>query len=258
MSLKILICNDDGIGSPFLPIFVEAFRRIAEVITVVPASEQSWIGRAYSRHKELTLTQTNGLGGAPCYTVDGTPADCVNIALAHILEEAPAAVVSGLNIGQNIAMPLLLSSGTFAAAVEGAGFGLPAFAFSQQLQKEYYELCRIRHAPPPEALTKFIRNSSYHAANYVTGALAGGFEGGGTVHNINYPADFAPHTPFRMCVPAPVKMGSLYKRAESGRFVFEYSPGENLASQDALTDMECLKRGYASCSKINVREFPQA
>ena len=72
---KILISNDDGILSPFLNRFIEAFEEVSdEILVVVPASEQSWIGRAYSRHKTLTLAERKSdFKKTKIYTVDGTP-----------------------------------------------------------------------------------------------------------------------------------------------------------------------------------------
>lgn len=133
--MRLLLSNDDGIGSPFLPAFAAALSEVAEV-EIVSAREQSWIGRAYNRHAAVAVGEAEA-GGFKCRTVAGTPSDCVNIALSHLLSEPPDAVVSGLNIGQNVALPLLWSSGTFAAAVEAAGWGIPAFACSMRLLKNF-------------------------------------------------------------------------------------------------------------------------
>ena len=148
--MRLLLSNDDGADSPFLPIFAEELSRIGEVEIVVPAREQSWIGRAYNRHCDIVVEERE-FCGFKCRTVSGTPSDCVNIALGHLYaDNPPDAVVSGLNIGQNVALPLLWSSGTFAAAVEGAGWGLPSFACSMRLLHKYYEICRIRHEGVPQ------------------------------------------------------------------------------------------------------------
>ena len=68
----------------------------------------------------------------------------------HIL--SGSVVGENCNIGQNVALPLLWSSGTFAAAVEAAGWGIPAFACSMRLLKKFYEICRLRREPPPDEL----------------------------------------------------------------------------------------------------------
>lgn len=68
MKPRLLLSNDDGITSPFLPIFSKALSQVADVEIVVPASEQSWIGRAYSRHSELAVKEIDNFG-VPCRTV---------------------------------------------------------------------------------------------------------------------------------------------------------------------------------------------
>lgn len=255
--LRILLSNDDGIDSPFLSRFLEAFSESgAEVLAVVPACEQSWIGRAYSRHKKLALKSRGKIGGAECFTVDGTPSDCVNIALGHLFEEGnfPDAVVSGLNIGQNLGMPLLWSSGTFSAAAEGAAWGLPSFAFSQQLAGEYYEICRLKHSPAPEALDKILKSSAKKSAELVCDFLRAGALKNGVVCNVNFPLDYSEACPLKRTVPAMIKMRSLYRRESEDCFAFKYAIGEP-ENADKLTDMECLKNSCASYSLIKIADF---
>ncbi len=251
---RILISNDDGIKSPFLPPFAKALSKIADIEIVVPAREQSWIGRAYNRHEEIFVEELD-FYGFKCRTVSGTPSDCVNIALAHLCSQAPDAVVSGLNIGQNIAVPLLWSSGTFAAAVEAAGWGFPAFAFSMKLEKKYYEACRVRHTPPPPELLENLENASAHAAAFIANSLARSDFEDGDILNVNYPAVFSPETPFEYCVPAHAKLSSLYVRNERGNFDFSYAIGETSSPTGQRTDIECLESGHACHSRVNIRRM---
>lgn len=251
MKPRLLIANDDGIDSPFLPPFAKAIAAYADISIVVPAREQSWIGRAYSRHSELRVEERE-FHGFECRTVSGTPADCVNIALSHLCKSPPDAVISGLNIGQNIAFPLLWSSGTFAAAVEAAGWGFPAFAFSMRLEKKYYEACRIKHSPPPPALLASLETAGAHAAEFVARALEGGMLGCGDVANVNYPIGFGDGAAFERCVPARAKLASLYVKNSEGNFNFAYNIGETSSPDGTLTDLECLDKGAACYSIINI------
>lgn len=253
---KILISNDDGIGSPFLNRFLEAFSKSgAELTALVPASEQSWIGRAYSRHKTLTLKDCGYVEGVKCYTIDGTPSDCVNIALGHLYKDGlPDAVVSGLNIGQNLGMPLLWSSGTFSAAAEGAGWGVASFAFSQQLANEFYEICRLRHAKPPEKLDKILEQSCAKSAEIVKKFLDEKAVKSGYVCNVNFPLDYTSDTEFKKCVPALVGMTDLYKTQNSENFEFKYGIGA-AKNKDVLTDMQCMQNSWACYSLINTNAF---
>ncbi len=248
--MRLLLSNDDGIGSPFLPAFAAALSEVAEVEIVVPAREQSWIGRAYNRHAAVAVGEAEA-GGFKCRTVAGTPSDCVNIALSHLLSEPPDAVVSGLNIGQNVALPLLWSSGTFAAAVEAAGWGIPAFACSMRLLKKFYEICRLRHEPPPDELRAHLEAASKHAARYIADCVSRGGFARGEVRNINYPADFSGESKFAECVPARAKLAPLYVKNPDGTYGFSYAMGETAPSPDGRpTDVECLNAGIACVSKI--------
>ena len=251
--MRLLLSNDDGIQSPFLPIFAKALSRIADIEIVVPAKEQSWIGRAYNRHGNVVVERRD-FDGFKCHTVTGTPSDCVNIALSYLCaDNPPDAVVSGLNIGQNIALPLLWSSGTFAAAVEAAGWGFPAFSCSMRLLKKYYEICRIRHESAPDELLQFLADASNHAASYIAEALSKKDFLRGEIHNINYPADFSEKSAFKKCMPARAKLASLYRKNPDGSFSFSYAMGETSPSQNGLpTDVECLNSGCGCVSRISI------
>ncbi len=252
MKPEILICNDDGVTSPFLETFAKAFCEVADVTVVVPQTEQSWIGRAYSRHKALTLSERNSIGAARVFTVDGTPSDCVNIAINHLFPDGNlSAVVSGLNIGQNIALPLLWSSGTFSAAAEGAAAGYQAYAFSQQLLKEHYELCRLRHEKNPPDLQACVSAASAHAAEFVMGTLFQSSHKAGDVYNVNYPTNFSAETPFVRCKPAKLKIAGLYRKSDDGKFTFQYAVGDALEDTDQ-TDIEALRDGKGSYSVVNI------
>ena len=251
MRPRLLISNDDGFDSPFLPPFAAAFAKLADIQIVVPAREHSWIGRAYSRHAELEIRKEELLG-LNCQTLSGTPGDCVNIALAHLCKNPPDAVVSGLNIGQNVAMPLLWSSGTFSAAVEGAAWGIPAFAFSMRLDKMHYESCRLRHSPAPPELMSRLECASAHAASLVMDFLEKKTLKENELANVNYPSDFSEASPFVRSEPARAKLASLYSKNEHGKYVFSYKMGELSPSREYPSDVECLDRGFACCSIVKI------
>ncbi len=125
--MRILITNDDGIDAPGLAILEAAARELSDdVWTVAPATEQSGQSQSVTLVDPLRLAKI----GERRYAVDGTPADCVTVALHAVLGTAPDLVLSGVNQGFNIAddMPY---SGTVGAALHAAGAGLRAIAFSQ-------------------------------------------------------------------------------------------------------------------------------
>jgi 5'-nucleotidase len=124
--MRILISNDDGYLAPGINALAEALASIAEIIVVAPDSNRSGASNSLSLDRPLTVTRAaNGF-----YFVNGTPTDCVHIALTGMGDALPDLVVSGINNGQNMGDDTLYS-GTVAAATEAYLFGIPAIAFSQ-------------------------------------------------------------------------------------------------------------------------------
>jgi 5'-nucleotidase len=124
---RILVTNDDGIHSEGIIALAEALRPLGEVVLVAPLTEASAIGHALTLRRPLRIETF----GPNRYAVDGTPTDCVNIALKIILEgQAPDLVVSGINKGYNLGDDVTYS-GTVAGALEAALLGIPAVAVSR-------------------------------------------------------------------------------------------------------------------------------
>lgn len=122
----ILLCtNDDGVKSPGLALLARVADAFGDVWTVAPDREQSATSHALSLFRPLRVTQL----GPRRYMVDGTPTDCVLLALKEILETRPRFVLSGVNHGANMGEDVLYS-GTVAAAMEATILGVPAIAFS--------------------------------------------------------------------------------------------------------------------------------
>jgi 5'-nucleotidase len=124
--MKILISNDDGYLAPGISALADALASIADIVVVAPDSNRSGASNSLSLDRPLSVQQApNGF-----YFINGTPTDCVHIALTGMLDYRPDLVVSGINNGQNMGDDTLYS-GTVAAATEGYLFGIPAIAFSQ-------------------------------------------------------------------------------------------------------------------------------
>jgi len=132
--MKILISNDDGYLAPGLMALYEALKDVAEVEVVAPEQNNSAKSNALTLHSPLYVTRaSNGFR-----FVNGTPADCVHIALTGLLDYRPDLVVSGINNGANMGDDTIYS-GTVGAAMEGFLFGIPAIAFSQ-VEKDWHYL----------------------------------------------------------------------------------------------------------------------
>ncbi len=124
--MRILISNDDGYLAPGINALAEALATVADIVVVAPDSNRSGASNSLSLDRPLSVQQAaNGF-----YFVNGTPTDCVHVALTGMLDYRPDLVVSGINNGPNMGDDTLYS-GTVAAATEGYLFGIPAIAFSQ-------------------------------------------------------------------------------------------------------------------------------
>lgn len=130
---KILVTNDDGIHAPGLAALADAMRPLGDVLVVAPHQESSAIGHALTLRRPLRLDQH----GPDRYAVDGTPTDCVNIAVAVLLEgRLPDLVVSGINTGWNLGDDVTYS-GTVSGALEAALLGAPAIAVSLMRTRDW-------------------------------------------------------------------------------------------------------------------------
>lgn len=124
--MRILISNDDGYRAPGIEALYGALKDIAEVEVVAPEHNNSAKSNALSVHSPLYVNRgSNGFR-----YVNGTPADCVHVALTGLLDYRPDLVVSGINNGANMGDDTIYS-GTVGAAMEGYLFGIPSIAFSQ-------------------------------------------------------------------------------------------------------------------------------
>jgi 5'-nucleotidase len=124
--MKILLSNDDGYQAPGLVALHEAIKDLGEVEVVAPEHNNSAKSNALTLHSPLYVHQANN----GFRYVNGTPADCVHVALTGLLGYRPDLVVSGINNGANMGDDTIYS-GTVGAAMEGYLFGVPAIAFSQ-------------------------------------------------------------------------------------------------------------------------------
>ncbi len=125
----ILLSNDDGFHAPGLRALREELKHIAEVVVVAPEGEQSAVGHAITLSVPLKVRKVVEDGEFIGYAVNGTPADCVKIAVSVLLDEAPEMVVSGINLGGNLGT-CAIYSGTVSAATEGSIMGIPSVALS--------------------------------------------------------------------------------------------------------------------------------
>lgn len=123
--MRILLSNDDGYFAPGLAALAKALAPLAEIVVVAPERDRSGASNSLTLDRPLIVRQAaNGF-----YYVNGTPTDCVHLAVTGMLDELPDMVVSGINHGANMGDDTVYS-GTVAAATEGFLLGVPAIAVS--------------------------------------------------------------------------------------------------------------------------------
>ena len=123
--MKILVSNDDGYLATGINTLIDALEKVADVVVVAPDRNRSAASNSLTLSTPLRVTEY----GRNRYKVDGTPSDCVHLAVTGLLDEEPDLVVSGINHGANLGDDVIYS-GTVAAAMEGRVLGLPTIAVS--------------------------------------------------------------------------------------------------------------------------------
>jgi 5'-nucleotidase len=130
---RFLVTNDDGVHSPGLTALAKALSKMGEVWVIAPDRERTAVAHAVTLHKPLRVQQL----GTRTYAVNGTPVDCVNLALLKVMPSPPDLLVSGINKGVNLGDDVLYS-GTVSAAMEGTILGIPSMAVSQEGKEHFY------------------------------------------------------------------------------------------------------------------------
>lgn len=238
--LHILLSNDDGVDAPGLRALHEALRARGHRVSVVaPSVDRSGSSVSVTTHGSLRVHEV-----APgIRAVDGTPADCVRVALATLLDEPPDLVVSGVNFGQNIGAGTV-SSGTVGAAITAAALGVPAIAVSQAVD-----------AQDLAATADFFPDAAEFAAALIDALLE--HEGRGlmprfTALNVNHPARHRNEV-------AGVK---LTRQGRSTLYELRYEPGDDgglhvsFAPSRALepvadADTAALGAGYVTITPLD-------
>ena len=138
LRMNILIANDDGYLAPGIAALVRACEGLGHIDVIAPEQNASGTSNALTLTRPLSVFKTRSPAGQEVHVVNGTPSDCVHVAMSGLLERRPDLVLSGINNGANMGDDTVYS-GTVAAATEGFLFGVPAIAFSQ-VEKGWGEL----------------------------------------------------------------------------------------------------------------------
>jgi 5'-nucleotidase len=226
---RILLTNDDGVHSDGILALAEALAPLGEVTIVAPIQEASAIGHALTLRSPLRLERVR----SDVYAVDGTPTDCVNVAIAHVLNGKPDLIVSGINKGWNLGDDVTYS-GTVSGALEGALLGIPSIAISTQPRGNEFEFV-------PSARSAFI------VAEAVLGRGMPKF----TLLNINVP--FGPNKGFRATVQARRNhITVVSKRIDPRKRAYYWiEEGENTWEPHDRSDYQAVRDGYISITPLH-------
>jgi 5'-nucleotidase len=226
---QILVTNDDGYRSDGLKALADALAPLGEVTVVAPMTEASAIGHALTLRHPLRLEHISDR----VYAVDGTPTDCVNIAVAQVFKDMPDLVVSGINKGWNLGDDVTYS-GTVAGALEGALLGIPAIAASLRFTREKFDFQYAAHAAATLAAAIFERPLP-----------------GRTFLNINVPA--GKPKGFRVTVQATRNhVTSVAERHDpKGRAYYWIEEGQNEWQPHDRSDYQAVRDGYVSVTPLH-------
>lgn len=225
---RILITNDDGVHSEGIKALTEALGPLGEVTIVAPIQDATAIGHALTLRRPLRLEAV----GPRVFVVDGTPSDCINVAIAHVLHGKPDLIVSGINKGWNLGDDVTYS-GTVSGALEGALMGIAGIAVSTQGKANRFEF-----GPAAKA-----------AAKIAAAVLERGMPKF-TMLNVNVP--FGPNKGFRATVQArrnhvTVVSERLDPRKRPYYWIEE---GENQWEPHDRSDYQAVRDGYVSITPL--------
>lgn len=257
--MNFLITNDDCIDAVFLHVLVTTLKDAGHSLYIAaPKTEQSWIGAAKSRAKPVEARLEDRGLGCPTWVIDGTPSDCVNIAMDHLLpgDARIDAVVSGINVGMNATLGFIMASGTVSGALEGALHGVPSFALSQDLSTELFEKVTHSKTHVDAEIMETLKVSATHAARLIPQLTAATPTRSFIVHNLNFPMPCTETTPVVRTVPAHVIVPRLFSPANDDgehRLTFRY--GDDLSPAGLQSDRAALLEGKISHSVLDYRRL---
>ena len=226
----ILVTNDDGVYSPGLKLLYEAVKGLGKVYVVAPEVPKSASSLGLTLHKPLRITKLE-IDDMEVYAVNGTPSDIIYLAL-HVIARKIDLVVSGVNIGDNTSIQVILSSGTVGAAAQASLEGIPAVAFSAAVSS-------AEELEENIELQKLIVKVSREIVRFV---LENGLPKGVDVLNVNFPGKPKERVQVKMVPAAKMRFTEYVERRVDPRgkeyFWLYGHPREPLPNTDVYVVFE--------------------
>jgi 5'-nucleotidase len=239
--MHFLVSNDDGYLAPGLLALVKALRPLGKITVIAPEQNHSGASNSLTLSRPLSIHRVAGGERDGFLFVNGTPTDCVHIALTGFLEDRPDYVISGINQGENMGEDVLYS-GTVAAAIEGVMFGIPGIAFSQVDRgwAKIDDAARIAHDVVKHA---------------VEGGIAGGQGQHAAMINVNLPN----HTYESLKGWRVTRLGNrhpsqpvIMQKSPRGEAIYWIGPAGEAKDASAGTDFDAINQGYVSLTPLQL------
>ena len=244
--MRILLTNDDGIRAPGIIALHKALKSLGEIIVIAPETVQSATSHGITYTKPLMTQKVDVTDSMSGTAIDGRPADCVKLAMRALWEERfgkgeqPDLTISGMNSGSNVGINIIYS-GTVAAAIESAFFGVPAIAVSLHLNNRD-KICYDRAAEIARIVIDRVLENKLEPHEVV---------------NINVPACETPGMPMPelkvVKMNAAGDLGHYDKRECPYGRTYYWAAGDGMSfSHTAVgSDVEALKDGYATITPLD-------
>jgi len=240
-----LLVNDDGVNSVGITVLREELSSDFECFVVAPNRERSGIGKALTVGDVITVEKlTTQYGGA--YSIDGTPADAVLLALHKLLDEKPAVVVAGINLGPNLGIDDILNSGTLGAAMEAAIHGVPSIAVSYCVAREFDDGLALQALNDPG-----LRLAAKIARVLAKAIVDEGMPEGVDVLSVNVPDYRSGIKGIKVTRPSRKGYPDIHVARDGGYAIMRWDL--TLYPKDSEdTDVEAVRSGYISLTPLNL------
>jgi len=240
--VQILLTNDDGIYAPGLAAMERELSRLGKVYVVAPATEQSGVGHSITYLSPLIVKEVFAGETRRGWAVEGSPADCVKLGIFEYCPDRPDLVVSGINLGLNAGINVLYS-GTVAAAIEGAFFGITSIAVSL----EFSEQARFdRAATLARQVIEQVLEKGRSAEKMAAGPQ---------LYNLNIPTDavWAERPALRVVPMGLLRYGEKYEKRidPRGRSYFWATNEPPPPPGELETDLTALRKGNMTLTPLH-------
>ena len=242
MKPLILVSNDDSINAKGVHELVRVLLKIGDVFCICPELPQSGMSMALTVSSPLRAKRLDDYHGATMYKVNGTPVDCIKIAIDNLLPRRPDIVVSGINHGSNAAINVVYSC-TMGAAFEGCAYGIPSIGFSLTSHDEDADF-----SPCMPVIDKLVRQT-----------LQNGLPDGVCL-NVNMPAKYNVYKGMKVVRGCKGRWDDRYEEyRDPANRPFYWLAGEFINEEPDNTDTDewCLANGYVSIVPVLLeRTYP--